>query len=88
MDPGWQIRAAAVCNEPDCESQYRTNPDVTVAVWCGGDGLRRPGTFKPLNNGDLLICQNCGTQYEVKAEWPRDIEIGSPAIPKFYGWTV
>ena len=82
----WHIRCVAVCNKSDCESQYRTNPDVTIAVWCGGDGLRRLGTLKPLNDGDLLLCQNCGSQYEMKAEWPRFIAYGSPAVPKFYGW--
>lgn len=86
MNQDLHVRATAICNEPDCESHYRTNPDVTIAVWCGGEGLRRPLSNKPLNDGDLLLCQNCGTQYEVKAEWPRTIETGSPAIPKFYGW--
>lgn len=82
----WHIRATAVCNEPDCENQYPDTDEVVVALWCGGEGLRRPDSYKPTKDGDILLCRNCGTQYEVKAEWPRTIDGGSPAVPRFYGW--
>ena len=79
MTQDTQVRAAAVCNEPDCKSEYPESVDVVIALWCGGEGVRRPLNKAPLKDGEFLLCQNCGTQYEVKAEWLRSIESGAPA---------
>lgn len=86
INPNDKVRAAAVCSEPGCESKYPDTDEVVVALWYGSDGLRDPISRKPKADGDFMLCRNCGTQYEVKADWPRSIETSAPAVPKFYGW--
>jgi len=90
MTGDWHILSAAVCNR--CEDLYPKTDSIVLALHKGPeDGLRIPMSLHKLQEGDRVRCLICGSEYEVRKEWPRNLETGQPAITKEYarrsGWS-
>ena len=80
----WPIKAAVVCSQEDCERLYPASDESTIALRLDTEGLGRPDSYNPLQDDDIIFCKCCGTQYVIRLDWPRNVEMGNAAVPKCY----
>ena len=83
MEPDWHIRSLAVCNR--CQALHPKTDSIVLAISLGSSvGLKVPLGTQRLNEGDTVYCLQCGTEFEIRKEWPRNLDTGQPAISVEY----